>query len=377
LVPEFYPGWLDHWGEPKSITDGDVPSYKKLLETGASVSLYMFHGGTNFGFMAGANYGGNYQPDITSYDYDAPLDEAGRPREKYFKFRQAIEEVTGKALPPVPPAPKVVQVPPFELRPAGSPLDSLPKPVKALRPLPMERLGQAYGFVLYRTHVKGPISGELKPKDLRDFALVMLDGKGLFTLDRRAKQESMYISIPEGNHKLELWVENCGRINYGGRLPDNLKGITESVWIGNEELTGWEMYSMPLSMMPSAHPQPPRPARDRKDSDPIFLSYEGSQSYVQPSYFGGSFKLEEVGELFLDTSGWGKGVVWVNGHNIGRYWSIGPQQTLYVPSCWLRQGENIVRVLEDSELDLLGLQKSREMRGLPKPLLNELGGLGP
>jgi len=346
IVPEFYPGWLDHWGENKSITDGDVKGFTELIRHKVSASLYMFHGGTNFGFMNGANYGGNYQPDITSYDYDAPLDEAGRPRQKYFAFRDAIKEVTGVTPPPIPPTIPVVTIPRFTLGQAGSLLGALPKGVKSEKTKTMEELGQAYGFVLYRTRVKGPTSATLTLKDLRDFAVVMLDGKVVASLDRRRKQQETELTIPPGESELDLLVENCGRINYGGKLPDNHKGITDKVLLGGDELLGWEIYSLPM-----------------KDVSHIHLDGKTPKG---PTFYRGAFKLESTGDAFLDLRGWTKGVVWVNGHNLGRYWWIGPQQTLYVPGVWLKKGSNDIVVFEQ-----LGTA-SPTIEGLPEPILTDL-----
>lgn len=346
ISPEFYPGWLDHWGEPKSLTSGGVHSFVDLVKNGVSVSLYMFHGGTNFGFMNGANFGGNFQPDITSYDYDAPLDEAGRPRKKFYDFRDAIAKLTGSALPPIPATTPVVKIPRFSLTTSGSLLGALPKPVLSDSPKTMESLGQAYGFVLYRTHVKGPKQGSLEIKDLRDFAVVMLNGKIVATLDRRRKQQTTDLVVPAGDVQLDLLVENCGRINYGGKIPDNHKGITDKVLFAGQEVKGWQNFSLPMN-------DPSKAILDGKGGD-------------GPTFYRGEFTLDSVGDAFLDLRGWTKGVVWVNGHNLGRYWWIGPQQTLYVPGVWLKKGLNDVIVLEQVKTE------SASLEGLAEPILTDL-----
>ncbi|MDR3689377.1 MAG: beta-galactosidase [Fimbriimonas sp.] len=345
IVPEFYPGWLDHWGENKSISDGDVRGFKALIEHGVSASLYMFHGGTNFGFMNGANFGGNYQPDITSYDYDAPLDEAGRPRKKYFAFRDAIKQVTGMTPPELPATIPVITIPRFDVGQSGSLLGSLPKPIHSARTLNMEQLGQDYGYVLYRTHVKGPVKGKLKIQELRDFAVVMVDGVVVTTLDRRHKQDSVDLDLTSADSQIDLLVENCGRINYGGLLPDNHKGITEKVMLDGVELTGWDIYGLPMR-------------------DPGKFRFDGKGG-SWPSFYKGSFDLNSVGDAFLDMRGWTKGVVWVNGHNLGRYWWIGPQQTLYVPGVWLKKGKNEVVVFEQIETH------SASLEGVAQPILTD------
>ena len=346
IVPEFYPGWLDHWGEAKVVTDGDVAAFSDLVRHGVSVSLYMFHGGTNFGFMNGANFGGAFQPDITSYDYDAPLDEAGRPREKYFKFRDAISMLTGQTPPPVPATTPVVTIPRFQLMPAGSLFGSLPAPVHSERPLTMEALGQAYGFVLYRTHVHASGGSELELHGVRDYAVVMLDGKAVTWLDRREHENVQRVALPDGNWRLDILVENGGRINYGGKLPDNHKGLTGKVLLGGQELTGWENYSLPMS-----------------DAGRIRLD---GVSNPGPTFYKAEFELPKTGDAFLDMRGWTKGVLWVNGHNLGRYWRIGPQQTLYLPGVWLKKGRNQVLVFEE------GAVADPSIEGLPEQNLTEI-----
>ena len=346
MVPEFYPGWLDHWGEPKSITSGDLGGFKGLVEHNISVSMYMFHGGTNFGFMNGANYGGNFQPDITSYDYDSPLDEAGRPRNKYFSYRAILAQATGAKFPPMPPTIPVITIPRFNLEKKGSLFGTLPKPVKSEKTMTMEALGQDYGFVLYRTKVKGPKTGTLDIHDLRDFAVIMINGKTITTLDRRRKQQSTSIEIPSGDVQLDILVENSGRINYGGKIPDNHKGITDHVELSGETLTGWEMYRLPV-------PTDSKIAFDGKTED-------------QPTFYRGTFSLDKTGDAFLDLRGWTKGVVYVNGHNLGRYWWVGPQQTLYVPGVWLKRGTNTVTVFEEVKT------ASASLEGLGQPILTDL-----
>lgn len=346
MVPEFYPGWLDHWGGPKSITNGDVRGFANLIDHGVSVSMYMFHGGTNFGFMNGANWGGGFEPDITSYDYDAPLDEAGRPRKKYFGFRDAITKATGITPPALPATIPTITIPRFTFTQSGSLFGALPKPVVSDGLKNMEELGQAYGYILYRTHVKGPKQGNLELKDLRDYAVIMVNGKPVTTLDRRRKQQAAEITLPDGDVQLDLLVENSGRINYGSKIPDNHKGITEKVLLGGQELRGWNIYSLPMK-------------------DPAKLKLDGKTGQG-PTIYRGQFDLATTGDAFLDLRGWGKGVVWVNGHNLGRYWWIGPQQTLYVPGVWLKPGKNDIAVFEQLKTD------SPSIEGITEPILTDL-----
>jgi beta-galactosidase len=350
FVPEYYPGWLDHWGEPKSkvAAEGVVHDTERMLEGGISFNYYMFHGGTNFGFMNGANYGGSYQPDITSYDYDAPLDESGRPTPKYLQIRETLRKhlPSGAALPEVPPVAPALAMPRFELSEAGRLLGALPAPIRSENVKSMEEIGQDYGFILYRTRLQGPVHGDLVLKELRDYAVVMLNGTRIALLDRRRGVQPVAIDVPVGGATLDILVENCGRINYGRLLIDNRKGITDSVRIGDRTLTGWQIYSLPF--------------RDVRK-----LTFDGRPD-AGPTLRRGRFHIDRPADTFLDLRGWGKGAVWVNGHNLGRFWRIGPQRTLYLPGCWLKPGNNEVVVL-----DLIPTGQT-SIEGLTTPILDEL-----
>jgi beta-galactosidase len=351
LVPEFYPGWLDHWGEEHARVgiDGLVRDTEWKLTNNVSFCYYVVHGGTSFGFMTGANFGDHYQPQPTSYDYDAPIDEAGRPTPKYFALRKVLEQhvAPGETLPPVPASPKIIEIPRIDLPEGASLFDNLPAPVKADKPTCFEDLDQGYGYVLYRTKIDGPVEGELKIKELRDFAVVCVNGKRVGTLDRRLKQDSMPLKISEGAATLDILVENCGRINYGRRMTDNRQGVTDSVTLGGKELLGWDMFKLPFESVAN-------------------LQSRTGVSAAGPSLHRGSFDLSEIGDAFLDMRGWGKGIVFVNGHNLGRYWNIGPQQTLFLPGVWLKQGSNEIVVFEEIE------DGANSIAGLAEPILNQL-----
>ena len=351
FVAEFYPGWLDHWGEPHAHVDAvkSAAELEWMLSRSVSVNLYMFHGGTNFGFMNGANYSDHYQPQPTSYDYDAPLDEAGRPTPKFYKFREVIARhlPAGVHLPEVPSARPMTTIPRFELQQSASLLDALPAPVKSERPLSMEDIGQSYGYVLYRTHLANPATGLVTITELRDFAVVLLNGHPIASLDRRRKQDSFGLTVSKSPAVLDILVENGGRINYGPLLTRNRKGITEKVTWAGKELTGWEMYPLPMEQAPAMGPgkQPPIPG---------------------PLLFKGVFYLHHTGDTFLDMRGWGKGCVFVNGRNLGRFWHIGPQQTLYLPGVFLREGANEIIVLD------LMPRSHHSVAGIGNPILDQL-----
>lgn len=350
FLAEFYPGWLDHWGEPHERRPAArvAAAVDSVLSAGASISIYMFHGGTNWAFMNGANFGDHYQPQPTSYDYDAPLDESGRPTPKYFALREVIARhlPAGTTLPDVPTVSPPQSVARFPLPGRARLLSLLGAPVRSPTPLSMEDLGQDYGYVLYRTVVPRAGTGVLKITQLRDYGIAFVDGRRVAELDRRDRQDSAVITVGRDSARLDILVENTGRINYDTLVPHNRQGITQAVTFAGDTLRGWAMYSLPLE-----HPE-----RAHFDRD----------SVSAPALYRGTFTVARAADTFLDLRGWGKGNVWVNGHNLGRYWYIGPQQTLYLPGVWLHPGANdiIVLDLEDGG--------TRSVAGLTSPVLDQL-----
>jgi beta-galactosidase len=340
---EFWDGWFDHWGETHHVTSPEAAAkgLDWMLSRGISVSLYMVHGGTSFGFMSGANFDKEYQPDISSYDYDAPIDEAGRPTSKFEAIRDVIQKhlPAGTHLPPVPDALSVIEIPTFELVESARLEPLLGRPIRSERVKTMEALGQSYGFILYRTTMEKAARGRLEIKEARDYAVVSQDAKRLGVLDRRLRQSALDVDL-EAGVPLDILVENMGRINFGPHLVDDRKGITERVTLDGKELTGWEIYPLPLT-----------------DLSPLRFT---SAREPAPAFHRGAFELNTVGDVFLDLRGWGKGCVWVNGHNLGRYWRIGPQQTLFLPGPWLQQGKNLVVVLDLEDTTHRSLTGRRE-----------------
>jgi len=331
-IAEWYPAWFDWWGTKHHTVPYQqyLGRLDSVLSAGISINMYMFHGGTTRGFMNGANANDKdpYEPQTSSYDYDAPLDEAGNATEKFMQFRAVIAKhlQPGQQLPEVPAKRGVITIPAVQLTQATGVFNLLPAAVKNATPLTFEDLKQAYGFVLYRTTVEGGKSGLLKIDALRDYGIVFVNGKRVGTLDRRLKQDSLQVTLPKGKVRLEILVENLGRINFGPYLLQNKKGITKRVVFAGKELKGWEMYALPFSNVP--------------------VVKAGKVGVNEPVLKEGTFKLNAVGDTYLDMSQWGKGVVWVNGHNLGRYWEVGPQQTIFVPAEWLKAGENSIAVLE-------------------------------
>ena len=333
-IAEWYPAWFDWWGTAHHTISAEnyTGRLDSVLSAGISINMYMFHGGTTRGFMNGANYDDShpYEPQVSSYDYDAPLDEAGNATHKFMLFRQVIAKYlpAGQTLPPVPAAKSTIAINDIKLNRSAGILDILPKPVLNKTPLTFEDLNQDYGFVLYHTVLSGGKTGILKLNELRDYAVIMINGEAAGVLDRRHNQDSIELTLPVGKVKLDILVENLGRINFGPYLLKNKKGITENVKFGGQEIYNWTMYSFPFSEVNSG------------------TIYKEKISGNTPVLRKGTFSLSKVADTYLDMRKWGKGVVWVNGHNLGRYWSVGPQQTLYLPAEWLKEGNNEIVVFE-------------------------------
>lgn len=344
---EYWDGWFDHWGAAHHVTDMNRQTQELdwMLSQGYSVNLYMFEGGTSFGFMSGANFERTYEPDTTSYDYDAPLDEAGRPTKKFFAFRDVIlRHSRGASLPPLPPTTPVIAVPKFTLGESASLWTNLGPPISSERPQTMESLRQSYGYILYRTRLKGPAKGSLVIDEVHDYAEVYVNQRLAGTLDRRLNQNSLLVDLSTDDNVLDILVEDSGRINFGPKLRDDRKGITHSVSFAGHELKGWQIFSLPML-------------------DPASLHFAKAE-VSGPAFHRGYFVLKDVGDTFLDTRGLGKGVVWVNAHNLGRFWNIGPQQTLYLPGTWLRKGRNVAIVFSFHNGPIPPLH------GLSEPVLN-------
>jgi len=348
---ELYPGWLTHWGEPWAKGDSAefLRSLRWLVDNRKSFSLYVAHGGTNFGFTAGANYSDHYEPTMTSYDYDAPISESGELRPLYYAIRNLLAKHQDAELPAPPAVAPAIAVAPVRFEARALLFDSLPPPVRSAQPRPMEMLGQTSGFVLYATTLVGHRSGTLAVTDLHDYATVFVDGRYVGAMDRRLNQQSLEIpaATPPAS-RLEILVEAMGRINYGQRLVDR-KGITDRVTLNGMTLMNWEMTPLPMG-----------------SSDLGRLSFRPGPAPARPSvFFRGTFDIPATGDTFLDLSGWEKGVVWVNGKNLGRYWKIGPQQRLFLPGAWLRIGRNEIIVFDLHRTEPADVRGFRTMNDEP------------
>jgi beta-galactosidase len=353
LCAEFYTGWFSDWGRGYNPSPASLPDLEWMLTNRISFCLYMAHGGTSFGFTSGAN-GAPYRPDVTSYDYGAPISEAGLPTEQYVRLRELFARhlPAGEKLPDIPPPNPIISVPPMRLTEVAPLFANLPKPRTELAPRWMEYYGQGAGCILYRTKLLRGDAATLLVRGVHDFGQVFLDGARLGTLDRRLNQSQVELPALAEEANLDILVEAMGRVNYGRFLADR-KGITEKVQLVRgqgmpEDVLNWEIFN--LSM---------------QGTNLAGLKFT-KQAAKGPAFYRGHFKLTQLGDTFLDLSRWQKGVVWVNGYNLGRCWNLGPQQTLYCPGPWLKAGENEVVVLE-----LLGTDDPL-VAGLVEPVLNRV-----
>jgi len=361
MCGEFWSGWFDHWGAPHETRSADelVNGMKEMLDKNISFSLYMAHGGTTFGHWAGANFP-NFSPTATSYDYDAPISESGSTTPKFYKVRELLGKYLGEGekLSEIPEAIPTIEIPTIKIEEVAPIFTNLPSAKESVDIKSMEFFDLGYGSILYRTTLPEIKQGEsLLVTEAHDWAQVFVNGKRLATLSRMKGEGSVLLPAISAGAVLDILVEPMGRMNFGKGIYD-WKGITEKVEIkstqGIKELKNWKVYGLP--------------------SDYKFATGKKYEKYVSPveggAYYKGHFEVEKVGDTFIDMSKWSKGMVWVNGYNIGRFWEIGPQQTLYLPGCWLKKGNN--------EIIILDMDKPKEIKlaGIKKPILDKLTGNG-
>ena len=340
MCTEFWVGWFDHWGNGGHMTgnlEESVKDLDKMLELG-HVNIYMFEGGTNFGFMNGSNYYEELTPDVTSYDYDGVLTEDGQITEKYLRYREVIGKYTE--------LPRMEFTTPICRRDYGtlkvqdkvslfSVLEDISRPVFSPFPQSMERLGQSYGYILYHTTLDTEENvGKLRLWGAGDRANILVDHKPLITLyDRELLREhevdcpwEQEVRNPHGPC-MDILVENMGRVNFGPRMEHQRKGIDQCVQINGHMHNNWDQYPLPLDNVEKV---------------------DFSKEYLEntPAFYRFTFQAEETGDTFLDFEGWGKGCAFVNGFHIGRFWEIGPQKRLYIPGPLLKAGENEIILFE-------------------------------
>lgn len=295
----------------------------------------MIHGGTNFGFTAGANAfsSSQFQPDITSYDYDAPINEQGQPTAKYFMLRDLIKKYRTEPIPDLPPSIPAMEIATISMKAAGSIWNNLPLPKYSVQPKPMEAFDQNQGLIVYRTKLTGHKSGKLTIWEPHDYALVFLDNKFIDTVFRDGGKWT--IDLPKTDQLdydpvLEILVEGTGHINFAQFMIDR-KGITDRVTLNGMTLMNWEIFPLPMEFefVKNCVRLP----------DDLTVNKQGL-------FFKGLFELQQTGDTYFDMRNYSRGFVYVNGHNLGRYWHIGPQQRLYCPGTWLKKGENEIIVFD-------------------------------
>ncbi len=383
MCSEFWSGWFDKWGarhETRPAKDM-VEGMDEMLSKGISFSLYMTHGGTSFGHWAGANSPG-FAPDVTSYDYDAPINEYGHATPKFWELRKMMEKYNdGKKLPAVPKAPMpIITIPKFELKTFAELLLAPGKEDRgALKTF--EEMDMGWGMMLYSTTLPDIPTQSVLTAEMHDFAQVFIDGQYIGKVDRVKNEKSLTLPPVKKGQKLLILVEGMGRINFGRAIKD-FKGIvgdvTISAEVDNNEVT-WKPREWWQCATDDSYETAVNTLRLTANSN-INKATEKSKR----GYYRGYFNLKKVGDTFLNFETWGKGQVWVNGHAMGRIWSIGPQQTLYVPGCWLKKGKNEIIVLDivgpkeavvwgqaEPELNKLQLEKSNKHNNIgDKPDLN-------
>ncbi len=361
MCSEYWSGWFDNWGIPHQTRSAEamVNGIQTMLDNNISFSLYMTHGGTSFGNWGGANVPG-YVPDCTSYDYDAPINEQGAATEKYYQLRSLLQKYSTKKLPSVPKALPVITIPEIQFTETAQLLasENLPKAIHSHDIEPMEQFDMGYGSIMYSTTLPAIKAGALlQINEMRDYAIVYINGKKVGELYRGNGNENT-LAIKDdvkAGARLDIFIEAMGRINYS-KLINDPKGITKSVEVlttnGSHEATynlkNWSVRLFPVSSLGES------------------LTWKKGGANDAPAYYRATFNLKKTGDTYLDMSTWGKGLVWVNGHCLGRFWEVGPQQTMFLPGCWLKKGKNDIVIL-----DITGPRTSTT-RGLDTPNVNEL-----
>ena len=368
MCSEFWSGWFDKWGANHETRPAEemVDGMDEMLSKGISFSLYMTHGGTSFGHWAGANSPG-FAPDVTSYDYDAPINEYGQPTEKFFKLREMMQKFSAQKLPSVPRAPMpIISIPKFELK-EFIPLPLAIKKTEKGALKTFEEMDMGWGTMVYSTTmpeipVKSVLTG-----DFHDYAQVFINDKYIGKIDRVRNERSLAIPPVKKGDVLTILVEGMGRINFGRAIKD-FKGIVGDV-VFAAEVDGTEITWKPQVWQNAIIPDDYEIAKEVFDKGLV----NENQLMGKIGYYRGSFNLKKVGDTFLNMEQFGKGQVYVNGYAVGRFWNIGPQQTLYIPGCWLKKGQNEVIVLDvvgpsgapclfaqdHPELDKLNVEKSQ------------------
>ncbi|HEY6915344.1 MAG TPA: beta-galactosidase [Paludibacter sp.] len=357
MCGEYWTGWFDQWGRPHETRDvkSFIGSLKDMMDRKISFSLYMAHGGTSFGQWAGANAPA-YAPTTSSYDYNSPIDEGGNPTDKFYAIRDLLKNYLqeGEVLPEIPQNPeKTITVPSIEFKQTANIFDNLPAAKQSEDVKPMEYFNQGWGSIIYRKQIPASKTKQkLIIKDVHDWATVFINGKIVGKLDRRRGESTVELPAMKSKSRLDILVEGMGRVNYGEAIIDR-KGITSKVLLSDgkteTELKNWTIYNLPV------------------DYDFQTKAKFNKKAAQGPAWYKATFNLTETGYTYLNMSTWGKGMVWVNGNNLGRFWKIGPTQTLCVPGCYLKKGVNEIIVLD------IDKPTCTSISGLNHPILDVIG----
>ena len=355
MCSEYWSGWFDGWGRKHETRSADalVKGIRTMLENQISFSLYMTHGGTSFAHWVGTN--SRFSPTCTSYDYDAPINEQGAATEKYHQLRAVLQEYSQEALMDIPAPLPIIHIPTIHFDQYASLEANVSAVEHQLLPLPFEKMNFAYGSAMYQHVFAEDIpQGDLQIKEGHDFARIFLNNRLIGEL-YRGENENFSITMPavQKGDSLCILIEAFGRVNYSHRIHD-YKGIGgEVAWqyrdnkdsLQRQALQHWTIRYIDARTLPQ--------------------QWE-TVSERQPGYYKAQFRLKKTGDTFLDLSTWGKGYVWVNGHCLGRFWQVGPQQTLYCPGVWLKKGKNEIVVMDILEPETL------QVEGLEKPIIDRL-----
>ena len=371
MCSEFWSGWFDKWGANHETRPAEdmIAGIDEMLSKGISFSLYMTHGGTNWGHWAGANSPG-FAPDVTSYDYDAPISESGQVTPKYLELREMMKKYyDGKEMPKIPATIQPIEIKEFQFESVAPLFDNLPEAKKTRDIKTMEEFDQGFGSILYRTTLPElPEGGVLTINEPHDYVQVFVDDQYIGTLDRRMGDKSLKLPKCGADARLDILVEAMGRINFGRAIKD-FKGITDNVTVTEEkngytftcDLKNWEVFNLEdteefyesMEYVPLESVNPSAKA-------------DGAMQRLPRGVYKGTFNVSKPSDTFLSFETWGKGLVYVNGHPLGRIWEIGPQQTLYMPGCWLKKGKNEIMVF-----DVVG-PTAAVSKGLKEPMIDNL-----
>ena len=370
MCSEFWSGWFDKWGGKHETRSADkmIAGITEMLDKNISFSLYMTHGGTNWGHWAGANSPG-FAPDVTSYDYDAPINEHGAATPKYHALRKALAKYASGKPATMPKAIPTGKISKFSFTDVAPLFPNLPSPKTDVEIKTMEDYNQGFGSILYRTKLPATsTSTTLTVNDPHDFAQIFIDGMYIGKLDRRLGEKSIQIPPVKAGSQLDILVEAMGRINFGRAIKD-FKGITDSVTLSENRdghifvctLRNWEVFNLEDNME----------FYDSMEFMPLGALSPGEDGRLPMGVYRATFTVSKPADTFLNFASWGKGLAYVNGKPLGRFWEIGPQQTLYLPGCWLKKGDNEIVVF-----DIIGPREATT-EGFDSPVLDQLQSVTP